>query len=433
MYNVVTCSACKTVNTISNRSTQSKVCKRCSKIINLKGEVLGEKGILSIPKRNIEIGGSLNINSTNYRVSGYAIFNGYEDNDGESWYWEEYYLISGSQILYLEFDQYDNVYAVYKKVDETIQNDRFGVGYNIKSSGGKKFKVDEKYTGQIIHADGEFPYELETKKEYTIVEGEANGFKYTVEIDDGSKEFFEGEVIGIPGLENQSNGNKLGIRSNIQNTSLHNGGDVGTDKGLGCFSLILANFAWFLFVFFVFCLVGVFGSLFFGDDTYYKKVDLCAQDVGDILDDSWDNQSFSYTITGSCMSSTDMPVGPIKMDKEGRVYEVELNSFTRYSTDEIYVEVEYLDQNERVISKKTGTIDGLTYALRDKFVLSEARDVYMNISLEDKDGQKESLSFQINVKEGIVLKRYFVISAVVSIVTGICAFVLFLWLNKLKL
>jgi hypothetical protein len=142
------------------------------------------------PPRPINIGDRASIANVDYIVLGRVLYRGVED--GETFTWNEW-LLGGSdgQMLWLSLDEHG--FGLFRKI-------RFREQFNPQTDsklqvGDKTAFIHERYSAQIVGAEGELTWRAKPGERVFMAEGAGGGLKYSIQQTPEELEVHEGRQI----------------------------------------------------------------------------------------------------------------------------------------------------------------------------------------------------------------------------------------------
>jgi hypothetical protein len=353
---------------------------------------------------HLEIGDNLIFGDTKWEVLGYVLYS--ESDSEDTWYWEEWFLLSSKGYGYLQLDGDENTFTFYEtKVDISIPlKDDYRKGGWIELGSDEKFKVVEKGIGTALTVYGEIPWMIGKGYKIKYYDGKNDSVQYSLEISQSEVEVYKGRMIShedlYSALEDKS---VIAIFKNKAKEGSFLKKIAVVFGGFGIFALFLALIA----------------SALFGRETYSQLV--AVRSDGIYLCEDFGE---------SCLKS-ELPLGPFTLDKVGRPHTIEIESFTTTSANWTYVTVELLDENQEVINGFAGDFwvdDGETSNTASyTFRLTDGGEFYIDLEREPDPVNSvrtpnHADSYEIKVSEGGILSRYYIIFAVVLCIIGFLTF-----------
>lgn len=183
-----------------NATSQALVCPTCGSHVSIgmeTAELLSPGKKLPPAPRPIKIGDRATIASTEYMVLGRILYRGV--HEGEAFTWNEW-LLGGTdgQMLWLSLDE--KGFAFFRKI-------RFRQQFNPQVDtrlelGEKKIFIHERYSAQIIGAEGELTWRAKPGERVFVAEGAGNGLKYSIQQTAEELEVHEGRPLSEVALAN---------------------------------------------------------------------------------------------------------------------------------------------------------------------------------------------------------------------------------------
>lgn len=195
----LTCPNCGSPISQRNPTSQTLVCPKCNSYVAIGTEettVMGRSSRLPSPPVSITLGQRLTIDGVSYFVLGRVLYEGWDADDDEPdrWQWTEW--MAGSpdgRMVWFSYDREDG-FTLFRKlrIREPFNplSDR-----EIPVGGGKKFLVHERYPARIIGAEGELTWRATADDRLMMIEGAANGKRYSIQHSAEELEVYEGAEI----------------------------------------------------------------------------------------------------------------------------------------------------------------------------------------------------------------------------------------------
>ena len=179
-------------------TTQTIVCPACQTHIAVGGEelaILGKGVAMPAPPAPIYLGSTATFENTEFFVMGRVVYLGWDPSeDDDRWWWTEW-LLGGSdgRLLWLSHDDEDG-FVLYRKI-------RLREAFDVRSSSvipldeNRRVPVAERYPARIVAAEGELTWQAKRGDELTMLEGQLDQKKYSVQCTPQELEMYEGTPL----------------------------------------------------------------------------------------------------------------------------------------------------------------------------------------------------------------------------------------------
>jgi hypothetical protein len=192
----IKCPKCATPVRQLTPDVQTMVCTSCHSAISDGPDGLtwsaGSK--LPTPRVPIRIGQILTIENVKYFVLGRVIYQGWDTEEtSDRWTWNEWLLGSpDGRMIWLSLDEHGLVLFNKLRIREAFDVNR---DMTIPVAPGKTARVTERYPARVMGVEGELTWRAKRGDLLTMIEGQGDGKKYSVQATESELEFHEGSVL----------------------------------------------------------------------------------------------------------------------------------------------------------------------------------------------------------------------------------------------
>ncbi len=188
----LTCPSCGATLSQFTPTAQTIVCQSCHDHVALGGEalsILGAGQRLPAPPVPIRLGQILKLAEGTFFVLGRVLYEGRDDED--TWQWTEWLLgANDGRLLWLSYSREEG-FVLFRKMRLRERPS----GRAIPIGEGKTAPISERYPARIIGAEGELTFRAAAGDRLIMIEGAANGKKYSVQQTLSEIEAYEGTPI----------------------------------------------------------------------------------------------------------------------------------------------------------------------------------------------------------------------------------------------